>query len=134
MSNESRIAPERIWATINGARTVFPSRARYLVGGWEEATSPYATSQRAIEYIRADTVEAILAERERSRRELTELSLTALDLAEALKMTAGALQAAAPHVVETVTFTGDWSHLGTRRVSDILDAADAALKKAEGVA
>lgn len=122
MSNESRIAPERIWATINGARTVFPSRARYLVGGWEEATSPYATSQRAIEYIRADTVEAILAERERSRRELTELSLTALDLAEALKDVLPYAQAS----------------IGLPRQSwpadSVILKAEAALAKAEGAA
>lgn len=45
-------APERIWATVNGASTSLPSGTRQLIGGWSE------TSDRpnAVEYVRADAV------------------------------------------------------------------------------
>jgi hypothetical protein len=45
----------------------------------------------------------------------------------ALQLTAGALQAGQNSMAPRVAFTGDWAHLGTRSVSDILDTADAAL-------
>lgn len=45
----------------------------------------------------------------------------------ALQLTAGALQAGQNSMALRVAFTGDWAHLGTRSVSDILDTADAAL-------
>ncbi len=47
----------------------------------------------------------------------------------ALALTAGALQAGQRSIAKEVIFTGEWSHLGRRRVSDILDQADTVLSR-----
>jgi hypothetical protein len=55
-------APERIWATVNGASTRLPDGGRQLIGGWSEDKD----LPRAVEYIRADlsAIEAPAAEGE----------------------------------------------------------------------
>jgi hypothetical protein len=53
---------------------------------------------------------------------------------EALVLTAGALQAGRRSMAPAIAFTGEWAHLGTWRVSDILDKADAALSPTEAPA
>ena len=45
-------APDRIFATVNGSITRMPDHKTWLTGGWDE----YASSPRAIEYVRADIV------------------------------------------------------------------------------
>jgi hypothetical protein len=42
-------APDRIWATVNGARRSLPGSETYLIGGWESAPREWGT-----EYVRAD--------------------------------------------------------------------------------
>ena len=49
------------------------------------------------------------------------------ELRYALQLTSGALQAGQLSMARKVAFTGEWSHFGTRLVSDILDTADAVL-------
>lgn len=76
-------------------------------------------------------MEAELAKPLYSRRQLeSELSTLKAEmekLREALRLTAGALQAGQRSMAPAVAFTGEWSHLGKRSVSDILDFANAAL-------
>ncbi|MDO5658324.1 MAG: hypothetical protein Q4G36_08380 [Paracoccus sp. (in: a-proteobacteria)] len=49
--------PARIWATVNGGGTSLPSGAPYVQGGWEDRPD----KPRAVEYVRADLVEALMA-------------------------------------------------------------------------
>ena len=56
------------------------------------------------------------------------------DLIEALEKCAGALRAGQNSMSPRVAFTGDWSHLGTLSVSEILDEANTALSLAKGEA
>lgn len=42
-------SPDRIWATVNGARRSLPGSETYLIGGWESAPREWGT-----EYVRAD--------------------------------------------------------------------------------
>lgn len=54
-------APEKIWATVNGASTRLPDGGRQLLGGWSED----AGRPRAVGYVRADLHAALIAERDR---------------------------------------------------------------------
>lgn len=47
--------PARIWATVNGASTDALTGQRSLLGGWNERPD----KPHAIEYVRADLVEAL---------------------------------------------------------------------------
>lgn len=49
------VGPREIWATVNGARSVFPGGETYRIGGWEE--QPREWAQR---YIRADEYDALM--------------------------------------------------------------------------
>lgn len=52
-------APNRIWATINGARSVLPGTDQYLIGGWEGAPREHGR-----EYILAAEHHRIVAEKD----------------------------------------------------------------------
>ena len=54
-------APEKIWATVNGASTRLPDGGRQLLGGWSED----AGRPRAVGYVRADLHAALTEERDR---------------------------------------------------------------------
>jgi len=69
-------SPVRIWATVNGASTRLPDGARQLIGGWSEDSS----RPRSTEYIRADVVASLTAERDRLREALARLVYEATHL------------------------------------------------------
>jgi hypothetical protein len=48
-------APDRIFATVNGSRSVFPSGLSYLTGGWDAVRN----KESAVEYVRADVAIAV---------------------------------------------------------------------------
>lgn len=59
-------APERIWATINGASTRIPDGGRQLIGGWSQDRD----RPRAVEYVRADLYAALEAQLAETRKAL----------------------------------------------------------------
>lgn len=58
-------APERIWATVNGASTRLPDGGRQLLGGWSQDPE----RPRAMEYVRAD-IHAALARKAEANEQL----------------------------------------------------------------
>ena len=60
------VAPERIWATVNGASTRLPDGVRQFIGGWSEDP----TRPRAVEYVKASALDTARAEIERLTKAL----------------------------------------------------------------
>lgn len=58
-------APERIWATVNGASKQIPSMEIILIGGWSEK------DDKGTEFVRADLHDALEAENALLREVMT---------------------------------------------------------------
>lgn len=98
----------------------------------QEARTQRATVHKIYQHVTGATGEPadwngavpVIAEIDRLRAEKAEL-------VEALQMTTSVVQAGTRLMPPNLKFTDEWAHLGTRTISEILDAANEALGKAE---